>query len=294
MSKTAIILSFFSPCEYALPRKHFQDSIARLVNQKAEVIAVQHILPWQQPVQVPPEVNFRWYMSTSLMFYKENLWNLAAGMTDADNLIFLDSDVLLGPVDWLRKCEVALRHHDIIQPFEFCRWLDKDGEPEKSGKDSAAKALKKGLQPDARKYHAGFGWGMTREAFNKLGGFFDLNVAGSGDTALTLALTPEESGKGLFAWFVKKQDASLSWKKYRENALQQNLKIGYAEGVTASHQWHGEMKNRNYCDRDQLFVRKDDGEHPAHRREDGLLVWDDPKTHNVGPAEYFAARREDG
>lgn len=293
-TQTAIVMAHFSPCEYALPKKHFIDSVALLSKEQAELVVVQHRMPWQNAIKMPAGVNYRWYMSDSYMFYKENLWNLGATMTKAENLIFLDADVLLEPVDWLRRVESVLASRDIVQPFEFCEWIGKDSERQGVVKESAAKAISQGLQPDASKYHSGFGWAMTREAFNRLGGFFDLNVAGSGDTALALALTKGEADSGLFHWFTNNQDASPSWKRYRKNALKQNFKVGFASGVTVKHKWHGDQSNRGYCTRDKLFVRKDDGEHPASRRQDGLLVWDDPEVHNVGPIQYFSARLEDG
>lgn len=294
MHDTAIVVAFFSPADYKLPKSHFVETMKRLRAEKADVVVVQHILPWQQPLPVPSEFTSRWHMSTSVMFYKENLWNIGATLTESSKLIFIDADLIFEPDDWLGKTESALDRFDVAQPFETCLWLDRAGSAIGNKKHSAAKAICENIPWSAETCHAGFGWAFNRKAFDAVGGFFDLNAAGSGDTALTLALTKNIEANNLYRWFQTKQDSSNSWKEYRARVQAAEVSVGFAEGVTVKHLWHGDSANRNYVSRDKLFVRKEDGEHPIHRRDDGLLVWDDPDTDNAGPLEYFRSRMEDG
>lgn len=258
-----------------------------------EVIVSQVLLPWQKFIRVPETFFFDWHRTSHVMFYKENLWNLATTKTENSNFIFLDSDVFFRNADWIENSMTALESAEIIQPFETCEWLAPNQKAVEKTARSAIEFIIKRKAMNCELCHPGFAWGCTREGWNKLGGWFDLNVAGSGDTATALALAKEKKTPWGLEWFKQNQDNSPAWIDYRAKIQAQEITLGYAKGNNLVHRWHGTKKNRQYLSRYKLFPRSPDGNHPIHRNENGLLQWDD-KKHNEGPKKYFEGRREDG
>lgn len=293
----SVVLCFFSPAEYELPRKHFLATMGMLREEQKkndfEVIVSQVISPTQKTIDVPESFFSDWYKTSHVMFYKENLWNLATTRTQNSNFIFLDSDVFFRNSDWIKNSMAALESAEVIQPFEFCEWLAPDQNRIEKTAQSAVEFIIKRKPMNCELCHPGFAWGCTREGWNKLGGWFDLNVAGSGDTATALALAKEKSTPWGLEWFTKNQDNSPAWAEYRKKIQSQEIKLGYARGNRIVHRWHGTKKNRQYLSRYKLFPRSPDGNHPIHKNKNGLLQWNNPE-HNEGPRKYFEGRHEDG
>ena len=52
---TSIIVCFFSPCDYKLPKENFQKCLEGLRSVDAEVVVVQAVLNGQSPQPVPDE-----------------------------------------------------------------------------------------------------------------------------------------------------------------------------------------------------------------------------------------------
>ena len=291
----AVIVSFFSPCGYELPRQHLRTTLEWLVAQGASVAVTQATLPGQESQPMPAGVMAeRTYPDADNMFLKENLWDLAVDLVpDADKLVFLDGDVRLSR-DWLRKTEQLLDAVDVCQPYETAYWLDRRGMIFES-RPSAAAHMVQGRAPHLHRCHVGFSFAMTRDAYNRLGGIYDLNVrGGGGDAAFAFALSDHPEMQSILEYqrgIGRLNVDSPSFVRYRDNALSQKLKVGYPPGVSCKHLWHGERVDRRYVTREEFFPPLEDGEVPVYRRDDGLLKWRVPAP---GAAEYFAQRKEDG
>lgn len=230
------------------------------------------------------------------MFYKENLWNLAANLTTASKIIFVDSDIVFNNTSWFeRTCEL-LDHYDVVQPFTNAVWTDEDGRAS-AIKNCSAYAIKTNKVPNLTRYHPGFAWGFTRQAFEAIGGWDDVMCTGNTDGAFSMCFRDDEGTRGLLNWFKNNQEPavdSYKFKDYRRNVLKQNLKVGYLKSSSVVHLWHGNPTDRQYITRKDLFQRKPDNTYPVSRRRDGLLVWDDEKALNAGPRRYFQDKKDDG
>lgn len=292
-----IALCFFSPVEYELPKQHFLATMQMLRKEQRkydfEVVVSQVILPWQKTIPVPSSFFSDWYMTSHVLFYKDNLWNLATTRSQNDNFLFFDADVFFENKNWVSNSMDCLEHNDIIQPFNTCKWLSKNGLGVERIKNAAAIPLSQKEPLNSKECHVGFGWGCTRSGWNKIGGWFDANVSGSNDTATALAFEREGEKSYMRKWFEGIGDASPAWASYRSNVQKQNIKIGYAKNNHLLHRWHGESRNRQYVSRHNLFPRNKNGNHPIHKNKYGLWQWDS-KELNEGPKKYFEGRRDDG
>lgn len=286
-------MSFFSPCGFETPKRLFADALARAVTAGAIVAVTQATLPGQVPQPVREGVRQAVYANADVMFYKENLWNLATELLpDCDAFVFLDADVRLTD-GWLDGVVDTLNAVDVCQPFSRCRWLNRDGKLDRQMR-AAALAIESGQAPWPSRCHPGFGIGITRQAYENLGGIYERLPAGGGDMGFWLAMSrhPEtdaivqsKSGGG------ELNLSSPSYVAWRENASRVSPAVAAVAGVTAWHPWHGDRINRRYTERENFFPRLPCGEPAVERRPDGLLAYTLPAPH---AGEYFAARREDG
>lgn len=291
----SVVLCYFSPAGYELPRKHFHATVQTLHAQGVPLVVTQAVLPGQEPQPVPAAIPQRVYEVGSVLWLKEALWNAAARLTDAEHLVFLDADIVFSTTAWLDRTLRALRDCDITQPFAEARWLDRDGRRDIT-KQAAAFALLSGDTPKMNRYHPGFAWAMTRDAFERLGGLYDRNACGGNDSALFFALSDSPGAMSHIEYFGRRQDRTVkspSWQAYRENAQRQQFRFGVVPGVTVTHLWHGDRKHRQYQTREFAFPRNAAGEFNLICREDGILEWQDKSDERVA-REYFASRREDG
>lgn len=289
----AIILAFYAPCDYAMPKRHLAQTLDWVSRQGVPAVLAQVVRPGQDPQPTPDGVEGISFESRSVLFHKENLWNLAAGSVSGDKLFFLDADVCFSHPKVIEMADSRLDECDVMQPFETASWEDRTGRRE-GGKKSAAFALAAGVEPTPA-YHPGFAWAMTRGAFDRLGGFYERHPFGGGDTAFAYALDRRWTHSRIVDALPDdtKYWSSPSYRSYQSQASGLGLKVGYLSGVEAVHRWHGDTRGRQYATRCN-HVRINRGEeYPLARREDGLLEWVNPE-HSRNAQNYFLARREDG
>lgn len=288
------ILAFHSPCGYALPQQHLATTLSWLAGCGARATLAQIVLPGQEPQPVPAGIESLVFETASVMFHKENLWNLAAGRSDADKFLFLDTDVFFDAADVFGESERLLDQCDVGQPFETAAWLGRDGRAFQARK-SAAFAASKGWEPVPGYYHPGFAWCMTRSAFERLGGFYDRHPFGGADVAFTYAINPKWIGSRVpfYIPIDAQYWTSPSYRRYQHCGTMLGLKVGCLAGVTATHRWHGDIEDRQYVGRAKHLMIPPGTEYPIHAREDGILEWDSPEYSDRILA-YFQSRREDG
>lgn len=288
-SDLGVAVAFFSPCGYELPRQHFVGTMDMLRGRLVSVAQVHRT--GQQPIPVPDEFMSQVFCSDSTMFYKENLWNLAAAKLDTPKLLFLDSDIRFHPEDWFARVSASLDEADVIQPFGSAEWLSKDGSVFMT-LPPAAYEIANGRCPVLSRHHPGFAWGMRRSVFDALGGWYDLFTSGAGDAGFAFALCsnadPELGTRAKKGMLMSGQE---SYVRYRKLAISLNLRVGYTPGVRVQHLWHGDRENRGYLTRETYFPQPAPDDSHVTRRPDGLLEWAVPAPRAM---DYFMARMEDG
>jgi hypothetical protein len=290
----AVCLAFYSPCDYALPRRHLAATLEWLAGEGVEVVLAQVVKRGQAPQPVPSGIKSLVYESDCVMFFKENLLNIAAAEAKADKLLFMDADLRFTAADALDQTATLLDRVDVCQPFGTAVWHTQDGKVSHARR-GAAFALSKGYEPTTRYYHPGFAWGMTRRAFDFLGGLFEAHPLGGGDIAFAYSLDPRFVGVDLRAKMP--HDAhfwtSPSYEAYRHRGVSLALRVGCLDTVDCIHSWHGDVAHRQYTSRGDFLPVEPGREYPLHKRPDGLLEWDDPR-YSEQVLAYFTSRREDG
>lgn len=284
-----VILCHYNPADWKTPPRLLFEVCESLVTSGVEPLVLQVVKTNQSPAPTPPGVRTEVMQSDSVLFLKENLWNLAAGMTTRPKILFLDADVFFSRRDIFDATSEALDECDVIQPFSAAAWIAKDGGIELVREPSTA-AIRQGEQPLLGRFHPGFAWAMTRNFFVQCGGFYDRHPLGGGDVAFAFAMTPgvprlPKSESHAFA-------ETASYRAYRERILSLRPSVGALRG-TVYHKWHGSRDNRKYEERYRFMPPTEAGEYPLNRRPDGLLVWS-KEEHSDSALHYFKSRMEDG
>lgn len=291
--QVGIAMAFFSPCNYQTPRTLFVEAVSRALSVGVAVAVAQATLPGQAPQPVPDCARHRVYEDADVLFYKENLWNLAVDLLpDCDAFVFLDSDIRLTD-GWLAGVVDVLNESDVCQPFSRSRWLHRDGRLDKQMKSSAY-AIQNGEAPWPHRYHPGFGIGITRVAYEKIDGIYERVPSGGGDMAFWLAMSQHKETETIIRSKSSLRELNVSSPSYiqwRSRVMSCGLKVSSVQNVTATHYWHGDRTNRMYTTREEFFPKHENGEPAVERRPDGLLKYTRPAPM---ARDYFVARQEDG
>ena len=312
--KASVILASFSPVDAELPKKHFQSTLDFLLSHghDLEVCVAQVVRKGQEPVPTAGAATSLVFESEDKVFFKENLWNLAAAHAISDKFIFIDADLHYKDTDWLDQICAALDEYDVIQPFDIAQWEMKNGEVNPTMRKSAwFNAIIHGGTPVPETYHPGFGFAMTRKHFNAIGGFYEHGVMGEGDHMFCVAHTPQKQIEYVLQFSLKAlndpdsgihPDIRAHWKNlanhflshdyidWKSNIQSMDFKAGVATNLSVYHRWHGTAAKRQYTTRLKYLKWPESGK-PARSRDDGLLEWVSPQPE---VDEWWDARDDDG
>jgi hypothetical protein len=234
--------------------------------------------------------------TNTVLWHKENMINIGIRKLLPANwkaVAWIDADVEFESATWaLDTLKLLNGYKDIVQVFSHCVDMEKDESTMKIFSSFGFQYSKK--QPynknSANYWHPGYGWAMTKKAYNRIGGLYESAILGSGDNIMALSLI-SNGLKGI-------NEASTDGYKTTITEFQQKLRgmrFGYVPGVIRHH-YHGKKKNRKYEERWRILL--DSNYDPAiHITTDknGVLIPTSscPTEIITQIKEYFYARNED-
>lgn len=286
-----VCLCFFSIIEYKKPVENYNTVISKLKKNNIPVKTISVIFPGQKK----KNLNFDYCFTTdSVLFYKENLYSiLFSKLKDKySKFCFIDGDVIFDNEEWYDQTSNLLEHFDLAQPFDTCKWIQKDNVTSDTGQIASSVAMYRGINFEQAYYHPGFSWAFKKDIFEKINGFYEWSFIGEGDLCFLNSFMLNRNNK-----INLPITRSNKYKKYSENIVKNNLKMGFLKNNTAYHLYHGSYENRRYeerlnCIKDAFVI----GEHPDRylvKDPDGLLRWRYPANHNEEIRIWFRRRRED-
>jgi len=296
---TAVVIAFFSPCNFQRPRENILRVTEKLVRAEYPVIVVEAVYPDMPPLTLPAEVNHQkidvgWQ---SVLFIKENLYNIALKNTTYPKLVFLDSDLECSDPYWFNKTDLLLDSHDLMQPYEKCYWLDETNTHLTREKISCIQPILEKTTPCGVTHHPGFAWAARRDFLESVGGFCYWHPLGGGDMALWYTLLPDEAIAGLLAHCMRVNDYfadTLTYKAYRARVQNFAPRVTYLKGNVLRHFWHGTIDNRQYITRNLRYMPDlVNSDYPLQVNAQGVLEWTQPEYTEMALA-YFRSRKEDG
>jgi hypothetical protein len=233
-----------------------------------------------------PEIKDAFHVkASSYMFHKENLFRVLETKipTHFTKLAFLDADLMFPSPSWYRLASDCLETHDVVQPFEFCHWLDLSYKKTLQTRKTAC--LQKGTQWDFD-YHPGFAWCMRRDWYTQIG-FYDYAVSGSGDLLSAAAWLRMPLPETL------QSKPRLLLSHYHSYSDHPMPRISFLKNLHIIHLFHGSNRERQYDIRHSLLDKEGMIEDFVFKNEDGVLEWKDKEIWNPFFLEYFEARKDD-
>jgi hypothetical protein len=123
----AVVLAYFNPVNYMRPLQNLI-TIYHFLTLAGIPTFITELAIGDAPfnfIQSPSVFHVR---STSIMFFKENLFNYANKRIPAQftKVCMLDADIMFSTPNWYSIVSNTLNHKDVIQPFKTANWLDID------------------------------------------------------------------------------------------------------------------------------------------------------------------------
>ena len=253
--------------------------------------------------------------TNSELWLKERAINIGVSRLPHDwkYVAWVDGDVTFVRDDWADETIHQLQHYAIVQMFSEAMDLTSDHEflaAYRSFGDSFVKGIPwetgkpkgngyyggppvKGSNGIWKyRFHPGYSWAMTREAFDGVGGLFDVSPVGESDYIMARAI----AGAGLSAVPAGISEGYrahvVEWEARAKRVIRGNL--GCVKGLLLHH-YHGPKVLRRYWDRTKLLV--DTGFDPhVDLKPDWQGLWQLTGRSNQlrdGLKSYFRARNED-
>jgi len=223
--------------------------------------------------------------SKSYMFHKERMCRVLETRipTQYTKLVFMDADLYFSNPHWYSRMSEKLESFDVVQGFEVANWMSLDYKKPIFRRRSVF--FDKG-RIASFVFHPGFVWGFRRDWYTKIG-FFDLAVSGGGDLLSATGWKKQQIRRPVTSSTTSILPAFDDFQKIEEPRL------SYLEGIDVFHLFHGNRRNRQYCERHIILNKVNDVRTILTLNNYGMYEWIDPEKYNPLFLKYFTSRDDD-
>jgi len=296
--KLHVIAVISNPCQFARRYILAREFIMRTELETNIILYVVELAYGNQEFYVTEKHNKRHLQLRAQvpLWHKENMINIGVRKLLPKTwkaFAWIDADVEFENPSWaLDTLKVLNGCRDVVQLFSHAVDMDKYHNAMGIFPSFGFQYSKKNAYGGTgiNMWHPGFAWAMTRKAYDKLGGLYDMSILGAGDHNMCFSYI----GKGEKSLNIDTtEDYKQSVIEFESKAKQ--LRLGYVPGVIR-HYFHGAKKNRKYQERWRILV--DNNYSPSLHittNKDGLLIptKDCPKPMLDSILDYFKERNED-
>ena len=236
------------------------------------------------------------------LWHKENLINIAINRLPSTwkYVLWLDADIEFLESDWPSRVIEAFKKYEIIQVYKIAQFLGPQCDIIKL-QFSFTYAIVEDL-PILRKDfwlfypHPGYGWGMSKRAYDQVNGLIEIGILGGGDSMMSYSLIGRSSESFITpkSNFTENFFREIEEWEERVKIFRDEKKIGYADCVI-KHHFHGYGIDRQYRNREDILMKyKYDPSKDLYKDDNGLLQLTDRKMAMIERIlEYFKSRDED-
>jgi hypothetical protein len=297
--KLNVIIVISNPCLYAKRYILMKEFIKRIEEEEENVnlFIVEMIYENQRFIITNSNNKNHLQLKTETpLWHKENMINLAVNKLLPSNykaFAWIDADIDFENNSWaLDTLKILNGCKDVVQLFSHC--IDMSNEFTNLNIFNSfgysfnknKKFTTKGLDY----WHPGYAWAITRKAYEKIGGLYDMGVLGSGDNIMALSFINKCKSMNNINY---SNDYNNSMLEYQKKASK--LRLGYVPGIIRHH-YHGSKKNRNYTERWQILIKNNYSpiEHITYDNN-GILVPTQlfSSIFKEDIMDYFRERKED-
>lgn len=285
VSELAIVCVHFNPCAYEKPRSNNQAFRSALGELSHRVWSAE--LSFDGEFHTNPTFSLQGDRA-NLCWQKEAMINLVIRQLPPhiQYVAWIDQDLIFDNPRWAEQAVYLLQNgHCAVQLFRSMRLTDAAGKIARTIPGNAAKAA----AGDAYGGAPGFAWAARRDFLERVGYLVDNNIVGGGDqlfAAAVLNQQPRHLHRHPPAIMHHNMDW---WQRVRADMTHHRLQASYVPG-SPIHLFHGERKDRQYVERQQLI--QDLKSEEVLRNENGLIIC--PERLRKPIAGFFARRQDDG
>lgn len=292
-----VIMVVSNPCLYARRYILAREFIKRMESENNVKLYIVELAYGKQKFYVTEPKNMRHFQLRGdvPLWHKENMINIGVRLLPKEwkAMAWIDADVEFDSSTWaLDTLKILNGSKDIVQLFSHAVDMNKDQSSMSIFPGFGYQYLKKSKYggQGINMWHPGYAWAVTRKAYERMGGLYELSILGAGDHNMSLSFI----GNGVksvneFA----SDDYKNSVEQFQDRV--KNLRLGYVPGVIR-HFYHGSKKDRKYTERWQILIQHQytPSDH-IKKNKDGLIVPTDscPKELLSDILQYFAERNED-
>ena len=297
--KLNVIIVISNPCLYARRYILLKEFVKRIEEEEkhVRVFIVEMTYKKQRFIISDSKNKQHLQLRTEVpIWHKENMVNLAVKYLLPKSykaFAWIDADIEFESSSWaLDTLKILNGTKDIVQVYSHALDMNRD-ETNINIFNSFGYSYTKNKKYTTKGidyWHPGFGWAITRKAYEKIGGLYDKGILGSGDSIMALSLIGKVSNMNNVNYHI---DYNNSMVQYQENA--KKLRLGYTPGVIRHH-YHGTKQNRKYVERWKLLMEYQYSpiEHLKYD-EKGILIptAQFPPGFKDAILQYFKDRKED-
>lgn len=303
MDNFCAITVFFNPAGFTALLNNYFIFADQLQRQGVPLLTVECAFNGAD-FQIPEGPMVHRLRSNSIMWQKERLINYGVSKLppEVKYYAWIDCDVLFPTDAWAQQAVDKLQTADVIQLYKKVHYMPKgmlayDGSkvPFLQSVLWQYKIHRNWLERRRARQLGfatpGFAWACRRELFEDLGGIYDRNIVGSGDTFLVDCLLNSWDIHGFASKFSEPMQRDLM--AWCERLRLKNPQVDYIP-LDIAHLWHGNLKNRKYMDRHDVIIKYD-----YDPQTDVMLVNDVYEWATAKPGlhedirQYFHNRNED-
>jgi len=303
MEELCAVTVYFNPAGYNSLLQNYFIFSEQLKKQNVKLITVECAFN-DGPFYIPEDENVYRLRSNSVMWQKERLINYGVSKlpNDCKYFAWIDCDVLFSKENWAEQACEKLKTADVIQLYKKVYYMPKGMVEYDGSKVPSVQSvfwqykihqnwLQRRLNRELNFSTPGFAWAARRDAFQDIGGIYDRNIVGSGDTFLVDCFLNSWDIHGFSSKFNDHMKDSLM--SYYKQLQAKNLKVDYIP-VDIYHLWHGSLKNRKYMDRHDVIKQYDYNPMKDVVVKNNVLEWDSDKSGmHEDIRQYFFDRKED-
>lgn len=298
-NKLNVIIVISNPCNYKRRYILAKEFIKRITHEESNVrLFIVELAYGNQKYYLTKEDNANHLqLRTEVpLWHKENMINLAVKYLLPKNykaFAWIDADIEFESSTWvIDTLKILNGTKDIVQLFSHAVDMDKD-------KKTMSVFNSAGYQYNIDKkyknigginyWHTGYAWAMTRNAYEKIDGLYDIAIIGSADYIMMRSI--------INSYTI---DMDLYSDNYMKNLIEfqdkaKGLNFGYIPGVI-KHHFHGNKKNRKYYLRNEILKKyKYSPDLHITKDEIGLIIptKDFPEELKNDIFNYFLERNDD-
>lgn len=297
--KLNVIAVISNPCLYAKRYILLKEFVKRIEEEEENVnLYVVEMCYGDQKFIVTDKKNKNHLQlrTETPLWHKENMVNLAVKKLLQPNwkaFAWIDADVEFENSSWaLDTLKILNGCKDIVQIYSHCvdmsntntnlNIFNSFGYSFSKQKSYTTKGIDY--------WHPGYAWAITRKAYEKIGGLYEVGVLGSGDSIMALSFI---NSCHIMNNEEYSEDYNESMLEYQKNASK--LRLGYTPGVIRHH-YHGSKKNRNYTERWKILIKhKFSPITQLTYDASGIMIpsKEFPEEFKEDIMEYFRERKED-